>query len=150
MELYTIFLLLIAFALISLISGIIFRVLKSINDEYVETQRILNPDFSNTYSETFYALMITSFILFGVFSMLLLIIYSSKKEIRIRLVTTPIYKKPLLLSYNDDTPNNTTTPDILKASSDVNKKIFERRRGKLNPLILNSSENSSENSSPKI
>ena len=149
MELYTIFLLLIAFALISLISGIIFRILKSINDEYVETQRILNPDFSNTYSETFYALMITSFILFGV-SILSLIIFSSKKEIRIRLVTTPIYKKPLLLSYNDDTPNNTTTPDILKASSDVNKKIFERRRGKLNPLILNSSENSSENSSPKI
>ena len=149
MKLYNIFLLLIVFAIISLISGIFFRVLKSKNDEYVETQRILNPDFSNTYSETFYALMITSFILFGV-SILSLIIFSSKKEIRIRLVTTPIYKKPLLLSYNDDTPNNTTTPDILKASSDVNKKIFERRRGKLNPLILNSSENSSENSSPKI
>jgi hypothetical protein len=110
MELYIIILLATFFTmLISLISGITFTVLKSKNDEYVETQRKTNPDFSNTYSETYFALMITFLVLFGLFAALLLSIIFLKKEITTRLETTPKYK-PLLPydSSKETTPDNST------------------------------------------
>jgi len=112
MELYN-FILLLSFLamLISLISGITFTVFKSKNDEYVETQRKTNPDFSDTYSETCFALMITFLVLFGLFATLLLSIIFLKKEITIRLATTPKKYEPLLpYGSNQTTPS---TPDNL-------------------------------------
>jgi magnesium-transporting ATPase (P-type) len=98
--------------IVSLISGITFAVLKSKNDEYVETERKSNPDFSNTYSETYNALMITFFVLFVLFSAFLLSIIFVKKEITIRLITTPKNYKPLLPNKYDSSKETTpSTPD---------------------------------------
>ena len=87
--------------------GITFTVFKSKNDEYVETQRILNPNFSNTYSETCHALMITSFVLFVLFTALLSSVIFFK-EIKIRLSTQKNQNYEPLLKYN--TPDGPITP----------------------------------------
>jgi len=112
MELYIIILSVTFFVmLISLISGITFAVLKSKNDEYVETQRKTNPDFSNTDSETYFALMVTFLVLFGLFAALLLSVIFLKKEITIRLETTPKYKPLLPNKYDSSKETTPSTPD---------------------------------------
>jgi hypothetical protein len=98
--------------IVSLILGITFAVLKSKNDEYVENERKSNPDFSNTDSETYNALMITFLVLFGVFSaFLLLIIFAKKAEKKSTGLTTPEnykrFKDPLPL-MSPTTPDDST------------------------------------------
>lgn len=114
MEKYTIILISLGISLlISLILVITFAVLKSKNDEYIETQRKSNSEYTNNYSETYFALMITFLVLF-VFSALSLIIFFAKKvqNDRLKRPETPENYKPLLPNKYDSSLETTPkTPD---------------------------------------
>jgi len=137
MERYIIILLATFFAmLISLILGITFTVLKSKNDEYVETQRKTKPDFSNTDSETYFALMITFLVLFGVFATLLLSIIFLKKEITIRLSTPKKQNYKPLLPNKYDSSEETTPDDSTPLGLSGGSNYLGVRGGGIKPLNL--------------
>jgi flagellar basal body-associated protein FliL len=97
---------------ISLISGITFAVFKSKNDEYVETERKSNPDFSNTDSEKYNAWMITFFVLFVLFSAFLLLIIFRKDWVKSNRPQTPKNNYEPLLPNKYDSSKETTPNDL--------------------------------------
>ena len=99
---------LVIFITIFLSLGITFTVLKLNNDEYINTKRQSEPNYTNSNSQIYLGLTITFFILFALLSIVLFFILNKKTNTPIN---SPIFKK--LMSYD-------TTPDVTPDSTNSN------------------------------